>query len=118
MPPPTLRGRSKTGLSVFKAKALRNMISVAEAIQIVIDETQPLPIEEVQLAHALHRVLAKDVIADLDMPPFDRAQMDGYAVRAEDVTTAPTCLKIVGESIAGKGWHHEMSTGQAVRIMP
>ena len=93
------------------------MISVAEAIQIVIDETQPLPIEEVQLGHALHRVLAKDVIADLDMPPFDRAQMDGYAVRAEDVTTAPTCLKIVGESIAGKGWHHEMSTGQAVRIM-
>ena len=93
------------------------MISVAEAIQIVIDETQPLPMERVQLAHALNRVLAQDVVADLDMPPFDRAQMDGYAVRAEDVTAAPTCLKIVGESVAGKGWHNELAAGQAVRIM-
>jgi len=118
MPPPTLRGRSKTGLSVFlRPQFEKKMISVAEAIQIVIDETQPLRVEEVLLDQALHKVLAKDVVADLDMPPFDRAQMDGYAVRAEDVTTAPICLKIVGESIAGKGWHNEMSAGQAVRIM-
>ena len=93
------------------------MISVAEAIQIVIDETPTLPVERVQLAQALNRVLAQEIIADLDMPPFDRAQMDGYAVRAEDVATAPSLLKIVGESVAGKGWHNELSAGEAVRIM-
>jgi len=66
------------------------MISVAEAIQIVIDETKTLPVEQVQLAQALHRVLAQDIVADLDMPPFDRAQMDGYAVRSEDVVAVPS----------------------------
>jgi molybdenum cofactor synthesis domain-containing protein len=63
------------------------------------------------------RVLAEDIIADCDLPPFDRAQMDGYAVRAEDVLATPARLKIVGESAAGSGWHYEMKTGEAVRIM-
>ena len=65
----------------------------------------------------MDRVLAEDVIADCDLPPFDRAQMDGYAVRAEDVAATPARLRIAGESAAGRGWHHEMKTGEAVRIM-
>ncbi len=56
-------------------------------------------------------------MADTDLPPFDRAQMDGYAVRAQDVAEAPARLRIVGESAAGKGWHHQLEEGQAVRIM-
>src|SRR4051794_37752777 len=43
--------------------------------------------------------------------------MDGYAVRADDVQKAPVTLRVVGESIAGKGWHREMNAGEAVRIM-
>jgi molybdenum cofactor synthesis domain-containing protein len=69
------------------------------------------------LGDALGRVLAEDIIADSDLPPFDRAQMDGYAVRAEDVSTTPARLRIAGESAAGNGWHHEMKAGEAVRIM-
>ena len=93
------------------------MISVAEAIQIVRQNTRPLPSESVELREALGRVLAQDVVADSDLPPFDRSQMDGYAVRAEDVREAPARLRIVGESAAGRGWHHELEEGQAVRIM-
>jgi molybdopterin molybdotransferase len=93
------------------------MIPVAEAIQIVKDQTPKLPTERVSLESALGRVLAQDVVADSDLPPFDRAQMDGYAVRSEDSQGAPVRLRIVGESAAGKGWHHEMNEGQAVRIM-
>jgi len=63
------------------------------------------------------RVLAEDIVADTDLPPFDRAQMDGYALRAADVVKVPARLKIVGESAAGSGWHHEMKAGEAVRIM-
>jgi molybdenum cofactor synthesis domain-containing protein len=63
------------------------------------------------------RVLAQDIVADSDLPPFDRSQMDGYAVRAEDVKSAPVRLRIVGESAAGRGWHHKLEEGQAVRIM-
>jgi len=93
------------------------MIPVAEAIQIVRDETRALPAESVSLEHARGRFLAQDVIADSDLPPFDRSQMDGYAVRANDVVSVPAKLKVVGESAAGRGWHNEMKAGEAVRIM-
>src|SRR5258708_30462588 len=93
------------------------MISVSEAIQIVKDETQALSPEQCQLEGAHGRFLAEDIIADSDLPPFDRSQMDGYAVRAADVQAAPVRLAIAGESAAGRGWHHEMHMGQAVRIM-
>lgn len=93
------------------------MIPVSEAIRIVRAQTALLPAESISLVHARGRVLAQDVVADSDLPPFDRSQMDGYAVRAEDVLNVPAKLKIVGESAAGRGWHNEMSTGEAVRIM-
>ena len=93
------------------------MISVAEAIQIVRQQTPLLPSEQVKLPHTLGRVLAQDIVADSDLPPFDRSQMDGYAVRADDVKYAPVRLRIVGESAAGRGWHQQLGEGEAVRIM-
>lgn len=93
------------------------MISVSEAVQIVRQQTKILGTEKVDLPYALGRVLAQDVVADTDLPPFDRSQMDGYAVRAADTTSAPVSLRIVGESAAGKGWHQQMNSGEAVRIM-
>ena len=93
------------------------MIPVADAIQIVLDQTTTLPAESVALADALGRILAEDIVADTDLPPFDRAQMDGYALRAADVASTPARLRIVGESAAGAGWHHEMKAGEVVRIM-
>ncbi len=93
------------------------MISVAEAIDIIRAKTRPLPVEQVALDAALGRVLAGDVVADSDLPPFDRAQMDGYAVRASDTAETPACLVIVGEAAAGRGWRGQLKSGEAVRIM-
>jgi molybdopterin molybdotransferase len=93
------------------------MISISQAIQIVLQQAPRLTSEAVALPEATNRVLAEDIVADTDLPPFDRAQMDGYAVRAADVANTPAQLKIVGESAAGSGWHHEMNAGEAVRIM-
>jgi len=93
------------------------MISVAEAIRIVKGETSPLPPESLVLEDALRRFLAEDIIADSDLPPFDRSQMDGYALRAADTQNPPAQLRIVGESAAGRGWHRELHAGEAVRIM-
>ena len=78
------------------------MISVEEAIRIVEEQTRALGAERVALAGALGRVLAEEVVADSDLPPFDRAQMDGYAVRARDTATTPAQLRVVGESAAGR----------------
>jgi molybdenum cofactor synthesis domain-containing protein len=93
------------------------MIPIGQAIQIVLQQTPKLASEEIALPDALNRILAEDIVADTDLPPFDRAQMDGYAVRAADVVNTPAQLRIVGESAAGAGWHHEMNSGEAVRIM-
>jgi len=93
------------------------MIAITEAIQIVLQQTRRLANESVSISQARNRILAEDIIADTDLPPFDRAQMDGYAVRAADITNTPARLRIVGESAAGAGWHHEMKGGEAVRIM-
>ncbi len=93
------------------------MIPIRKAIRIVLEQTAQLEVESVALSDSLGRILAEDVIADTDLPPFDRAQMDGYAVRAADVADTPARLRIVGESAAGSGWHHEMKAGEAVRIM-
>jgi molybdopterin molybdotransferase len=93
------------------------MIPVEEALEIVLREAPTLPHEEVALDDALSRVLAGDVASDSDLPPFDRAAMDGYALRAADVAGAPAALEIVGEVRAGQWPDLTVGPGQAVRIM-
>src|ERR1044072_857523 len=93
------------------------MIPVEEAINIILEKAAPLPVEDVALADALGRVLAEDVAADSDLPPFDRAQMDGYAVRSEDLRETPARLRVVGEAAAGEGWRGTLRAGAAARVM-
>ena len=93
------------------------MIEISKALKIIDQETAALGYEKIDLAAVVTRVLAEDIVADSDLPPFDRSQMDGFAVLAGDTKNAPLTLKIVGESAAGHGWHHTMKRGEAVRIM-
>jgi molybdopterin molybdotransferase len=104
-------------LPIQNLKSEIEMLPVQEAIRIIKEQTGVLPPERVALAEALGRVLAEDVVADSDLPPFNRAQMDGYAVRAKDTVGAPVRLRVVGESAAGRGRHETLSAGEAVRIM-
>lgn len=97
------------------------MISIYEAVKIIRRETFPLAAETIDLEKSINRVLAEEVCADMDLPSFDRSQMDGFAVRTKDVDAAseeiPTKLKIIGESIAGKGFDGKIKEGEAVRVM-
>lgn len=72
----------------------------------------PAP-ESVSLAEANGRVLAEEVTAVRDQPPFHASAMDGYAVRSAD---APGLLRVVGESAAGRGYDGTVAAGEAVRI--
>ncbi len=93
------------------------MIPISNALQIIERETFSLESETVHLSEITGRVLAQEIRADMDLPPFDRSQMDGFAVKTEDTKNAPVTLKIVGESVAGKGFRGELISGEAVRIM-
>lgn len=94
------------------------MISISEAIKIIEHETHSLNAETIDLENSVGRILAETVKADMDLPPFDRSQMDGFAVKSKDTNSnAPVKLKIIGESIAGKGFNGKLKSGEAVRIM-
>jgi molybdopterin molybdotransferase len=93
------------------------MLTVAEATAIVLEHARPLPVETTPLAEALGRVLAEDVASDLDMPPFDKAMMDGYAVRSADVASGNSLLEVIDEITAGNTPKRALAAGQAARIM-
>ncbi len=96
---------SKTGL-----------LPVAEAKARIVDGVEPTGTEDVKLRDAFGRVLAEDVKARITQPPFNASAMDGYAVRAEDVTQTPTTLKVIGEAPAGAAFGGEVGPLEAVRI--
>jgi molybdopterin molybdotransferase len=94
------------------------MLSVAEALAVVLQHTRPLPPETLPLGPAaLGLVLAEDVAADLDMPPYDKALMDGYAVRSGDLADGRAALAISDEITAGRTPRGPVGPGQAARIM-
>jgi len=91
-------------------------MSVAEALQQVLEHAVPLPSETVPLADAYSRVLAADLSALRTQPPADVSAMDGYAVRAADVASVPAKLKLIGEVAAGHPFGGRVGAGEAARI--
>ncbi|HXA86778.1 MAG TPA: gephyrin-like molybdotransferase Glp [Candidatus Dormibacteraeota bacterium] len=75
------------------------------------------PSEEVLLLQAAGRVLAEQVVADRDFPPFPRATRDGFAVRADDLARGTTFLRVVGQVRAGDSYDLPVASGEAVEIM-
>ena len=79
-----------------------------------------LPAEMVALSDSLGRVLAADVVAATDLPPWDNSAMDGYAIRAADVAgateAAPVLLRVAGEVAAGSASETAVLPGRALRI--
>lgn len=93
------------------------MISVEEALERILNMIPgPLPVETISLADADRRVLAEHITARRTQPPRAASAMDGYAVRAEDVSTIPANLKCVGESRAGAPFAGSVGKGETVRI--
>jgi molybdopterin molybdotransferase len=92
------------------------VISVEEALIRLLALVEPLPPEQIGLADGLGRVLAEAVSARRTQPPFAVSAMDGYAVRADDVTRTPVELRIVAEVPAGAGFGGHVGPGESARI--
>ena len=97
------------------------MLGVDEARERILAAVAPLPAVDVPLGDALGLVLAADVAADADLPPFANSAMDGFAVRALDTAGAgeetPVRLTVVGQAPAGYAPAIAVEPGTAVRIM-
>src|SRR5437764_583980 len=96
------------------------LISVEEARERIMSKIEPLAPLQLPLIEAYGCVAAQDVIAREDLPPFASSAMDGFAVRASDVTGAthssPIDLKIVGRALIGRRPESTVGGGEAVRI--
>jgi len=102
-------------------RPFKRLIPAEDALKILLEHARPIEdIEEVDILAAVGRVLAEDVIAPIDIPPFDRAAEDGYAVRAEDTFGAsrihPKKLKIIGRVLAGESPNVKVEPNTAVEI--
>jgi len=91
------------------------MISFEQALQIISESTLPVnKIESVYFVSALQRVVAEDVFFDMDMPPFDKSAMDGYACRMVDIGGELEVIELIP---AGKFPEKEIRKGQCSKIM-
>jgi len=90
------------------------MLKFDEALQIVISSARRLDTERVELGRALNRVLAEDVACDIDMPPFNKSLMDGFACRRIDLTNELTVIETIP---AGAPPRKKVSKNQCAKIM-
>jgi molybdopterin molybdotransferase len=104
-----------------RMKGFRERAEVAEVLACLAGRVRPLPAEGVTLPEAAGRVLAEDVVAPVPVPAFDRAAMDGYALRGEETFGAgpynPLEFIVVGAAFPGLPFAGRVESGQAVRIM-
>ena len=93
------------------------MISFDDALAIVLKNTPLLAERKVALKETAGCTLAEDIVSDVDMPPFNKSAMDGYAVRSDDLRDIPVKLKIIEDIPAGSRPTKEIGPGQCARIM-
>jgi len=105
----------------MEIKEFHSVVSIGEARKRLEANYRASPsLEKIKLEEALHRVAGEHVISPVDVPPFDRASMDGYAVKARDTFYAdeekPVDLELKGYIRAGDGGRYEIEEGEAIGI--
>src|SRR5262245_53659195 len=104
-----------------RMRGFRDRAEVADVIRLIDERVRPLPAETVPVPQAAGRVLGAAVVAEVALPGFARAGMDGYAVRAEETFGAgpynPLDLRVVGSALPGQPFAEPVPPGGAVRIM-
>lgn len=104
------------------ADAMTGLTQLHDAQQVVLDAAPVGGVEKVSILDVLGRVLAEDIIAERDNPPWDNSAMDGFAVRWEDIRQEqaiqrPVTLSVIEDVPAGTMPSKEVGRGQAIRIM-
>ncbi|MFQ6128483.1 MAG: gephyrin-like molybdotransferase Glp [Thermoplasmata archaeon] len=102
-------------------RPFRKLLSFEDAKRIMLEGVRPIERKErLSTRNVGGRVLAQGIVSEMDVPPFDRSAMDGFAVRAEDTFSAgkfePAELRIVGKSLAGKPSKSVVEKGECIEI--
>ena len=102
-------------------KSYMTGLTVEEAIDLLKEGIRPVKTRTVPLTEAADRILAQDIYAEENIPPFDRSPYDGYAFRSEDIRQAspenPVSLSVIEEIPAGHAPQKTIGQGQAAKIL-
>ena len=93
------------------------MFTVTEARERILSHFKATSTETISLIEAVNRILAIDILADGDYPPFDNSSVDGFAMRSEDTSGSSITLSVVADIPAGSAPTVSLKAGQAARIM-
>jgi molybdopterin molybdotransferase len=93
------------------------MITYEQALKTILKHTAVLGQEKIPIEESAGRILKEDIYSKIDMPPFDKSAMDGYAVNSADVKKIPVKLKCAGLIQAGENFEKKLQRGQCVKIM-
>ena len=96
--------------------AEHGLISVDQALALILDKVEALASEQIPLSQALHRYLAKDIYSAIDLPLFSQSAVDGYALCSHEPIMAHSKFQLVGEIRAGQDQSFQLEHGQALRI--
>ncbi|MFW9783591.1 MAG: gephyrin-like molybdotransferase Glp [Candidatus Heimdallarchaeota archaeon] len=97
-----------------------NLTSLEDALIKLYSKIQVNPVEEIEIKYALNRILANNIVCNMDLPPFDRSAMDGYAISAEDSFNAtpknPKRIKLTGVIEIGESSTLKLKNGEGIKI--
>jgi molybdopterin molybdotransferase len=93
------------------------MIRYEKALNLILNNTKELPAEKLVIESSVGRILKEDVYSDIEMPPFNKSAMDGYAVKAIDIKRVPVQLRCIGFIEAGQVFKKKVRRGECVKIM-
>lgn len=96
--------------------AEHGLISIDQALNLILEKVQALPSENIPLAQALHRYLAAEIYSAIDLPLFSQSAVDGYVLCSHEPILANAQFELVGEIRAGQDQHIQLTHGQALRI--
>jgi molybdopterin molybdotransferase len=93
------------------------MLEFEEALRAILSRARPSATEKVLIDNSIGRVLMEDIYSMIEMPPFNKSAMDGYAVKVSDIKDAPVKLRCVGSIQAGEVFKKRIKNGECVKIM-
>jgi len=100
---------------------MKKLLSAKKALKIILNNVRPLKEQKVHLTEGLNRILAENIYAPENLPPFVNSAMDGYAVKAKDTKLAtpekPVILRLLEDLPAGYLPRRKINTGETIKIM-
>lgn len=93
------------------------MLTYEQALQTILNHARRLSARDTPLEEAVGRILAEDIYSPIDMPPFDKSAMDGYALRSSDTAKNPARLECLGMIQAGEVFNQGLKSGCCIKIM-